>query len=47
MNALKGRLKDIKMDTMDAGLERAFHLLLAEQKTAEASIRSRKRKGRW
>ncbi len=44
MNALKKRLKATKMNTMDNGVERAFHLLLAEQKTAEAWIRSRKRK---
>ena len=44
MNALKRRLEDTKMNTMDAGVERAFQLLLAEQKTAEALIRSRKRK---
>lgn len=44
MNALKKRLKATKMNTMDAGVERAFHLLLAEQKTAEASIKNRKRK---
>jgi hypothetical protein len=44
VNALKRRLEDTKMNTMDAGVERAFQLLLAEQKTAEALIRSRKRK---
>ncbi len=32
------------MDTMDAVVERGYHLLLAEQKTAEASVKNRKRK---
>jgi hypothetical protein len=44
VNALRRRLKHTKMNTMDAGVERAFQLLLAEQRTAEASITSRKRK---
>jgi hypothetical protein len=44
VNALRRRLKNSKMNTMDAGVERAFQLLLAEQRTAEASITSRKRK---